>query len=100
MAEQLSLFNEEQLNNLEYIKDAEWCFQFFDNEPVVIGFSPDESSSGNLVLELKPTTQEILTFKQNGMQFRIFPREISEESKLLRKQQKEENASENKEAAQ
>lgn len=66
------------------ILDAEWCFQFFDNEPVVFAFSKEGEEAGNLTLELKPVEGEGLNFKQNGMEFRIFPRPISEETKIER----------------
>ena len=100
MAEQLSLFPEG--NNGKEIQQAEWCFQFFDNEPVVFGWTKDESKSSNLVIELRPLEDDTLTFQQNGMMFKIFPREMSEESKIAREQQKqkEQNAGENQEAAQ
>jgi len=100
MAEQLNLFPEGEMNAMKEIKDPEWCYQFFDNEPVIIGFSKDGSNSGNLIIELKPTEEDILVFKQNGMEFKIFAREISEESKKIREQQIQQNASENKETAQ
>jgi hypothetical protein len=48
-----------------------------------------------LVLQLQPTEGEGLNFQQNGMTFRVFPREISEETK---QQRAEQNASKNKEA--
>lgn len=89
MSQQLSLFPEE---NDKEIKDAEWCFQFFDNEPVVFGFTKDKETPSNLVIELRPTESDTLTFQQNGMLFKIFAREMSEESKRLREQQKQQNA--------
>ena len=77
----------------QQIEQAEWCFQFFDNEPVVFAYSKSETESSNLVIELRPVSDDILTFSQNGMLFKIFPREMSEESKQLREQQKQqENA--------
>ena len=84
------------------IQQAEWCFQFFDNEPVVFAYSKSETDSSNLVIELRPTQDDTLTFQQNGMTFKIFPREMSEESKQLREQQKqqEQDVRENQEAAQ
>lgn len=101
MTEQLSLFSEEQLGHgTTEIPQAEWCFQFFDNEPVVFGWTKDENKSSNLIIELRPTAEDILTFSQNGMMFKIFPREMTEESKTIREQQKQENANQNQEAAQ
>jgi hypothetical protein len=79
----------------EKIKDAEWCFQFFNNEPIVFAWSNDGENASPLVLQLQPTEGEGLNFQQNGMTFRVFPREISEETK---QQRAEQNASKNKEA--
>ena len=100
--------NEQQTQDTEFqlvepqpqIQQAEWCFQFFDNEPVVFAYSKSETDSSNLVIELRPVSDDILTFAQNGMSFKIFPREMTEESKQLRDQQNQQNANQNQEAAQ
>ena len=87
--EQLELFPQEQ-GSVEIeepkkaIKDAEWCFQFFNNEPVVFAWSNENEEATPLVLQLQPNENDGLTFRQNGMQFSIFPRPISEESKKQR----------------
>jgi len=102
MAEQLELFPQEELQQevgsvnipeAQTIKDAEWCFQFFNNEPVVFGYQNEGSESLPLTLQILAKEGESLNFKQNGMEFKIFPRPISEETKLER-----ENESKNKEA--
>jgi hypothetical protein len=104
MSEQLELFPtevgyelspQEEVNipEAQPIKDAEWCFQFFNNEPIVFAWSNEGEEPAPLVLQLQPKDGEGLNFQQNGMSFRIFPREISEETKKER-----ENASKNKEA--
>lgn len=108
MTEQLSLFPEGETQDTEFqlveptkqIEQAEWCFQFFDNEPVVFGWTNDEEKSTNLVIELRPNVDDTLIFSQNGMSFKIFPREMTEESKQLREQQKQQNASQNQEVTQ
>lgn len=96
MTEQLELFpNEEvksEIEQLPAIQDAEWCFQFFNNEPIVFAWQKDTNESSPLVLSILPKEGEGLFFRQNGMEFKIFPRPISEESK---KQRDEENASKN-----
>lgn len=71
------------------IKDAEWCFQFFNNEPVVFGWQTENTEPSPLVLQLQPAEGDVLTFKQNGMEFRIFARPISEDTKQIRKEQDE-----------
>ena len=110
MTEQLNLFPEGETQDTEFqlveptkeIEQAEWCFQFFDNEPVVFAYAKSETESSNLVIELRPVVDDTLTFAQNGMSFKIFPREMTEESKQLREQQKqqEQYVRENQEAAQ
>jgi hypothetical protein len=97
MAEQLELFpNEElepkgsvELKSSTPIEDAEWCFQFFNNEPIVFAFSNEGEVATPLSLEIRPVDGEGLTFQQNGMSFRVFPRPISEETKLQRKKENE-----------
>jgi hypothetical protein len=106
MSEQLELFPtevgyelspQEEVNipEAQPIKDAEWCFQFFNNEPIVFAWSNEGEEPTPLVLQLQPVESEGLNFQQNGMTFRIFPRQISEETKLERKKQ---NESKDKEA--
>lgn len=95
MSEQLDLFpvEESQLQGSveiptqEPIKDAEWCFQFFNNEPVVFGWQEENAEPAPLVLQLQPVKGDVLTFRHNGMEFRIFARDVSEETKKLRKEQ-------------
>ena len=71
------------------IEDAEWCFQFFNNEPIVFAWANEPNESSPLVLQLRPEEGEGLNFQQNGMTFRIFPRPITEETKLERQKQYE-----------
>ena len=103
MSEQLELFPQEELQQQDGgsielskeqpITDAEWCFQFFNNEPIVFAWSNEGEKPTLLTLQIEPKEGEGLNFQQNGMSFRIFPRPISEETKNER-----ENASKNKEA--
>jgi hypothetical protein len=104
MSEQLELFPQEEIEQdfnevnipeVQPIADAEWCFQFFNNEPIVFAWSNENEKPTPLVLELQPTNGDGLNFQQSGMTFKIFPRPISEETK---KQRAEQNASKNKEA--
>ena len=100
MTEQLELSPQEELQSQgsvqiegpATIKDAEWCFQFFNNEPVVFGWQTENTEPSPLVLQLQPMEGDVLTFKQNGMEFKIFARPISEDTKQIRKEQ---DASEN-----
>ncbi len=97
MSEQLELFPQEELQEVnipeaQTIQDAEWCFQFFNNEPIVFAWQEEGVEPSPLVLQIQPKDGDGLNFQQNGMTFRIFPRPISEETKKER-----ENASKNKE---
>jgi hypothetical protein len=77
------------------IEDAEWCFQFFNNEPIVFAWQEEGVEPAPLILQIQPKDGQGLNFQQNGMSFRIFPRQISEKTKLEREKQ---NASKDKEA--
>jgi hypothetical protein len=102
MSEQLELFPQEELQQQEEINipeaqtiaDAEWCFQFFNNEPIVFAWSNEGEEPSPIVLQIEPKEGQGLNFQQNGMVFKIFPRPISEETK---KQRAEQNASQNQE---
>lgn len=104
MPEQLELFPQEELQtqgSVELpeeiiIEDAEWCFQFFNNEPVVFGWQEIDAPPSPLTIQLRPIEGEAMNFKQSGMEFRIFARPITKETKLLRLEQ---NESKNKETA-
>ncbi len=97
MAEQLELFPDLEptqqgsvvVEEVKPIEDAEWCFQFFNNEPIVFAFSNEGEKADILTLSVKPEEGQGLTFQQNGMVFKIFPRPISEETKLERAKSKE-----------
>jgi hypothetical protein len=100
MKEQLELFPtevgyelspQEEVNipEAQPIADAEWCFQFFNNEPTVFAWQELGVEPNPLVLQINPVEGEGLNFQQNGMTFRIFPREISKETKLQRLEQNE-----------
>ena len=68
--EQLELFPQEEgqvkgsvdTNNRETIQDAEWCFQFFNNEPVVFGWSKEGMESTPLTMQISPVVNEGLVF--------------------------------------
>jgi hypothetical protein len=91
MGEQLELFPKEELVSENIVTetpaeigDAEWCFQFFNNEPIVFAYSNENEVAAPLTLQIQSIEGQGLNFQQNGMVFRIFPRPISEETKLER----------------
>lgn len=83
MGEQLELFPNETppTEDKKYINRPEWCFQFFDNEPVPFAYSKEDASKAPLTLEVPPMESEGIQFSYKGMVFRIFAREMSEEIK-------------------
>ncbi len=84
MTEELEPQGSVELPTKTIIEDAEWCFQFFNNEPVVFAFSNEGEVAPALTLSIQPTEGDGMTFQQNGMIFKVFPRPISEETKLER----------------
>jgi hypothetical protein len=73
--------NKSSQEQVIHFKDAEWCFQFFNNEPIVFAWSAENIEEPTpLVIQLQPHSGENIIFKQNGMEFKIFPRQISEET--------------------
>jgi hypothetical protein len=99
MKKQLELFPNEELQSQgsvnitepHPIADVEWCFQFFNNEPIVFAWGDENSEPSPLTLSIQPIEGQGLNFQQNGMEFTIFPRPISEESKLEREKSKKNN---------
>jgi hypothetical protein len=88
MSEELQPQGSIELPKKEPISDAEWCFQFFNNEPIVFAYSEEGETASSLTLTVQPVEGDGLTFQQNGMEFR-FPRPISEKTKLERVKEKE-----------
>jgi hypothetical protein len=72
---------DETNEDIKWINNPEWCFQFFDNEPVPFAYAASGSTKEPLELQIYPIEAEALTFKNNGMTFKIFVREMSEETK-------------------
>ncbi len=97
MSEQLNFSNEgdnevlknDSGENVTPINDVEWCYQFFENEPVVFGFGQEPGKATPLVIQLRPVMEDVLAFNHNGMLFKIFPRPISQESIEFRNEQKQ-----------
>ena len=58
------------LGRQNFTNDVEFCFQFDDEEPVIIGNGPN-----NLQINISPTPDGNMTFNDNGRVFKIFARE-------------------------
>jgi hypothetical protein len=66
---ELALNRENDETKLTPINDVEWCYQFFENEPVVFGFGQEPGKATPLVIQLRPVEEDVLAFNHNGMIF-------------------------------
>jgi hypothetical protein len=95
----------------EKYTECEWCFQFDEDLPQVFAWTDDNTpmeEEPKVIFTVTNTKGSYITFSnKEGKSFKIFARELSEEGKELRTQQKEltetminnlENESENTEA--
>jgi hypothetical protein len=75
---------------IKYLNHPEWCYQFFDDEPVVFAFSknPNDGAKTPLQIVVQPIEGGGIFFRSKGMVFKIFARELSEASKIELEQQK------------
>lgn len=80
---------EMKILGIEEFKQAEWVFQFDDDEPVIIAWSNDESEAGELSFVLKANSGSNIVFQSSDGKktLRLFSREMSEETKQKRDQQ-------------
>ena len=63
--EVLQEVNISEIEQLPTIQDAEWCFQFFNNEPIVFAWSNEGEEPTPLVLQIQPKDGDGLNFQQN-----------------------------------
>jgi biotin-(acetyl-CoA carboxylase) ligase len=84
--------NEEiQLNdNSQLINEAEWVFQFDNDEEQFLAVTPEDRIGEplSITIALNNTLGSDLTFTSpNGKVFRMYAREITEKGRLFREQQ-------------
>jgi hypothetical protein len=79
---------EMKILGIEEFKQAEWVFQFDDDEPVIIAWSNDASEAGELSFILKANSGSNIIFQSpNGEKtLRLFSRKMSDETKEKRDQ--------------
>ena len=105
MSEQLELFPTEvgyelspegsiQMPEPKVYEDCEWCFQFNDGEPTIFAFSNPAQSNNELTFTITNSENSTMRFTNSDGEFKIFAREITEETKIKREQI---NASKNQE---
>ena len=82
LADEFSIMDEDQIQKvigIENFDQAEWCFQFDDDEPVVIAWSNDANEAGELTFMLKANSESRIAFQSNDGEktLRIFARSMS-----------------------
>jgi hypothetical protein len=80
-------------NRIEYkkeYKEAEWVFQFDDDDPVIFAWSDDDKGIGEINITLKSNSESNVIFysPDKSKLFRLYSRPISESTKLLRETKK------------
>ena len=91
---ELSPKEEVSMPEPKVFEDCEWCFQFNDGEPTVFAFTNPPQSNNELTFTITNSEDSEMTFANKDGEFKIFAREITEETKLKRQ---EIYASQNKE---
>lgn len=71
------------------IEEAEWCFQFDEEEPQLLAVSPPDKTGEPLTITLTIANQEGqgLVFSKDGKRFAIFARPITENGRALQEEQ-------------
>ncbi len=75
-------------------EDCEWVFQFDEDEPQVFAWTDPEMNKDEnpkIIFEITNIENSYISFAhaKSGKKFKLFVREISEEGKLMREQQRE-----------
>ncbi len=67
-------------------EEAEWVFQFDNEEPIVFAWSDSSGEPGDVTITLKPNEKSRITFTNvNGLKvLSLYSRPITEETKKIR----------------
>lgn len=92
--ENQNLENQEQINHIqpemvEY-DQAEWVFQFDDDEPIVFAWSNNsDKEPGEVTITLKANSLSSVFFASSDLKkkFRLFARPMSDQTKMALKQE-------------
>lgn len=78
--------------NQEKYDDCEWCFQFDEDEPQIFAWMDDELNKDEdpqVMFTITNVKDSYINFThKNGKVFKLFAREISEQGKELRENQR------------
>ena len=99
MDQQNQMGSEEMAQQIasQILPDAEWCFQFGEEEPVVFAWSNEDDTEAVFNLTIPAIQGTAASFKcpNTGKTFNIMVRPMSEETKAAREATKAESSSEN-----
>jgi hypothetical protein len=78
----------QELNQPVTIDQAEWCFQFDGDSPVIFAWSKENEEAGDFNLTIPPVAGTAATFKcpNTGKTFSLLVRPMSEETRRNREQ--------------
>ena len=78
-----------EIKQFDNFKEAEWVFQFDNEEPIVFAWSDDSQEPGEVTITLKPNSNSSIAFASASGEklFRMYSRPITEQTKLMRKLQ-------------
>ena len=78
--------NTNPVEETKKLTQAEWCFQFDGEEPIIFAWSKEEGDVGDFVLNIPAIEGTAATFKcpRTSKSFSILVREMSEETKADR----------------
>jgi hypothetical protein len=81
--DQMDETTENEILGIEEFNQAEWVFQFDEDEPITIAWSNDETEPGELNFILKPNSGSSVSFQSNDGKktLRIFSRNLTEDRK-------------------
>lgn len=73
----------------EKFKEAEWVFQFDDEDPIVFAWSDSSGDPGDVTITLKPNEKSRITFSNiNGTKIMsLYSRPITDETRKMRDDQ-------------
>jgi hypothetical protein len=107
-SQQLESIGEIKLQQKKY-EECEWCFQFDEDEPQIFAWTDSDMNKDEepkVIFTITNIEDSFISFQhKSGKSFKLFARELSDEGKTLRDEQRNmyknsilENESKNKEA--
>ena len=86
MDKKISVQEKEEILKENILEQAEWCFQFDENDPTVVAWSTKDSDPGDFSILIPAVEGTAAVFKcpETGKTFKILVRPMSELTKKRR----------------